>query len=1223
MRRLALLALLVTTGACDLDVVTTAVPEPILEQVTPASGRQDVAQSVEILGRELRPLIENDPSQPGGLRVDTTFRAWLGNTALRDVRYVDDEHLTAQVPVGLTAGFLDLRVETPRGLKTSLADAYEVLVGVGPAITSVIPSDIVNDQDEVLDVVGSGFDSGLQADLEPPAGARIALPVTNLSTSGFTATVAQGTAAGAYDLVVTTEGGATATLPGAVQVWNPAQLVSTLELSAASVSTGTEITLTVHVANTGGSEAQAVQVSLPVLAGSGTAQHLSGPSPASADIAAGAAQDFVLQYRAQSAGSVTFTAQASGTNAYSLRPLASGAATSASLQILVGAALEIALDVPAGVGLGQSFDIEMTVTNSGQGDAQGVTPVLALSGSGALTLDSGPTPATADVAGGQAQLFVYSYTASGLGEVHFTADASGTDVVNSTTIQAPTETAGPMSVMPQSVLVAAWQTASATLLHGASIDLVLRVSNTGGTRALAVTPTSLSLTGTTGTSCAAATPASVDLDGGSLQDFSFACTVGNSAGAWTAVAGAQGTDATTSAAVSAIPVATAPFQAVGPAALGLGWLALPAQVSTGQAFAAVLRATNSGGSGTLGVAPTGFVISGSTGSVCTGPTPATANLGAASQQDFSYSCTAGSSSGSLQLSAGISGTAVVDGATLTVNAATSDSVGVLQAATLDLLSVTSPASDVYQGQSGQVISVLVENTGEVSATVSTSGLQFTTSSVDVSSEYPVVPRSGNPTSVAAAAQATLVFDVSVSPGAATGVVTVDASISGADDLSAAAIGGTGATTPLSWNVLGNTAPVACLTAPGVVTTGVSFQLDAGCSSDAEDAVGALTVAWDLDDDGVYELAPSTTKTLDHTLATTGAHRIGLEIQDTRGASSHLQRVIFAEDAARIIVVTTTAAAGAGSLAEALATANGNANVDTIRFDPTVFDGGQPTIAMGNTTLTISQPARLVGHAGVRIQGNRDVFNITAAGVAIANLEIEGKLGGGTNVCVNATGANLWLLGSRVFNCDTGVRIQASGVEVGPGNVFDKAEYAIQVSSGTNHRIHGNTVLDCSTTACLRFADGTGPAEVVSNLFAGATVPLIATSSATGLRILHNTLHGSSNYGLSLGGSGHEVKNNIFSANTYGAICDTSGLTASSNDYNAFFNNGLASACPDTRGAHVVLADPKYVNAGTGDFRLQSSSPCIDAGIDLGFDLNGGASGLFGGIAPDLGAVESL
>lgn len=57
---------------------------------------------------------------------------------------------------------------------------------------------------------------------------------------------------------------------------------------------------------------------------------------------------------------------------------------------------------------------------------------------------------------------------------------------------------------------------------------------------------------------------------------------------------------------------------------------------------------------------------------------------------------------------------------------------------------------------------------------------------------------------------------------------------------------------------------------------------------------------------------------------------------------------------------------------------------------------------------------------------------------------------------------------------------------------------------------------------------------------------------------------------------------------------------------------LESAYPETFRGNVE-ADPRFVNAEEGDFRLGAGSPALDAGLDVGF--------AFEGSAPDIGAVE--
>jgi formylglycine-generating enzyme required for sulfatase activity len=66
------------------------------------------------------------------------------------------------------------------------------------------------------------------------------------------------------------------------------------------------------------------------------------------------------------------------------------------------------------------------------------------------------------------------------------------------------------------------------------------------------------------------------------------------------------------------------------------------------------------------------------------------------------------------------------------------------------------------------------------------------------------------------------------------------------------------------------------------TTETEFQFDASGSSDAQDAVSALEVRWDWENDGVWDGAFSTTKTATHQYGTAGTKTIKLEVRDTGG-----------------------------------------------------------------------------------------------------------------------------------------------------------------------------------------------------------------------------------------------------------------------------------------------------------------------------------------------------
>ncbi|MBN2360484.1 MAG: hypothetical protein JXR83_13600, partial [Deltaproteobacteria bacterium] len=154
-------SLALALAACQFDVASTPPPEPELTRVAPDRGYNGEAVPVVIEGRNLKPLITQDVSQPGGVAVDTTFVARLGSTELAQVTYVNDERLTAMVPAGIPAGAHALEVETPAGDKATLADAYTATATPEPVLTGVTPTDVVNDQAETLIVTGQRLSDGM------------------------------------------------------------------------------------------------------------------------------------------------------------------------------------------------------------------------------------------------------------------------------------------------------------------------------------------------------------------------------------------------------------------------------------------------------------------------------------------------------------------------------------------------------------------------------------------------------------------------------------------------------------------------------------------------------------------------------------------------------------------------------------------------------------------------------------------------------------------------------------------------------------------------------------------------------------------------------------------------------------------------------------------------------------------------------------------------------
>ncbi len=103
--------------------------------------------------------------------------------------------------------------------------------------------------------------------------------------------------------------------------------------------------------------------------------------------------------------------------------------------LLSTAPLIASLEFERGVStVGQSFEVRMAVRNRSGGDFVAVTPgALSSSGSGSISLVTGPTPASADLVDGASVEFVWTFAGDSPGAVQLVGDASGTEVSTSIT----------------------------------------------------------------------------------------------------------------------------------------------------------------------------------------------------------------------------------------------------------------------------------------------------------------------------------------------------------------------------------------------------------------------------------------------------------------------------------------------------------------------------------------------------------------------------------------------------------------------------------------------------------------------------------------------------------------------------------------------------------------------------------------------------------------------
>lgn len=119
-------------------------------------------------------------------------------------------------------------------------------------------------------------------------------------------------------------------------------------------------------------------------------------------------------------------------------------------------------------------------------------------------------------------------------------------------------------------------------------------------------------------------------------------------------------------------------------------------------------------------------------------------------------------------------------------------------------------------------------------------------------------------------------------------------------------------------------------------------------------------------------------------------------------------------------------------------------------------------------------------------------------------------------------------------------------------------------------------------------------------------------------------------------SGYTLKNNIIYASNDTCFRASGGIDAphSRLDYNCYYRDTGTNIAQDEGGEKTwaqwqsagyepngINADPKFVNLGTLDFHLQSSSPCIDKGVDVSLTPDYDGKTVPRGPKPDIGAFE--
>ncbi len=145
-----------------------------------------------------------------------------------------------------------------------------------------------------------------------------------------------------------------------------------------------------------------------------------------------------------------------------------------------------------------------------------------------------------------------------------------------------------------------------------------------------------------------------------------------------------------------------------------------------------------------------------------------------------------------------------------------------------------------------------------------------------------------------------------------------------------------------------------------------------------------------------------------------------------------------------------------------------------------------------------------------------------------------------------------------------------------------------------------------------------------NLFShdsNGTIGLVFLDSGT-FTLYNNVIYSGAQVGTGLYVSGATAvvvaKNNIISGFDVGFSKVAGDVTE---DYNLVYGASTANWSGLVAGSHSLSVDPRFTDAALRDFTLQSSSPAIDAGIDVGLTQDFAGGMVPQGAAPDMGAYE--
>ena len=295
-------------------------PAALVEATEPSCGQSTAETPVTARGSfPVKPSV----SSSGDSSVDTTYRAWVGETVLSDVEWVDERTLTALVPAGIAVGTYGFAVESPFGDRVTKEAAFEIRTAachpVLDAVISIPPSIDLGDFTVTMSLsnVGGGTASAVTAEVPSIVAGATAEALFKSGPEGSPADLPSGQPATLFSWIFT------ATTPGTLALSSAAhgtdgatgeQVHSeTAASNEAAVAAGLTISPTSAAVTAGGTPVTFTATLSSALPGSDVAWSLSS-NVGTLSAGSGPSVTYTPPAAVSSATPVTLTASVAGLN---------------------------------------------------------------------------------------------------------------------------------------------------------------------------------------------------------------------------------------------------------------------------------------------------------------------------------------------------------------------------------------------------------------------------------------------------------------------------------------------------------------------------------------------------------------------------------------------------------------------------------------------------------------------------------------------------------------------------------------------------------------------------------------------------------------------------------------------------------------------------------------------------------------------------------------------